>query len=249
MTHNLKSVYTCLLYPSIIISLSIDDYKLHTSCISEAERYEKSVYKGPKKNETKGRKLTPQESWMEIIEESISNCPAAIKSHMENLSALDNVPRKERAFRNFASNSLRLRGPNGDAIIVSLWTYLSTTRQEKVKQKEEAKKKEIEAKSESIKEPDTSETIEEANETKPIEKEKAPAKSSNKKKVAKALKKTLKKQASKSLKMKELRKLIQKKLDSEEVNISKEDLKAAIEEAISDNKSIQSEGKLVKLIQ
>ena len=186
---------------------------------------------------------------MEIIEESISNCPAAIKSHMENLSALDNVPRKERAFRNFASNSLRLRGPNGDAIIVSLWTYLSTTRQEKVKQKEEAKKKEIEAKSESIKEPDTSETIEEANETKPIEKEKAPAKSSNKKKVAKALKKTLKKQASKSLKMKELRKSIQKKLDSEEVNISKEDLKAAIEEAISDNKSIQSEGKLVKLIQ
>eukprot|EP00979_Chaetoceros_neogracilis_P016718 scaffold9194_cov188-Chaetoceros_neogracile.AAC.1 len=44
-----------------------DDYKQHTSCISEAERYEKTVYKGPKKNETKGRKLTPQESWMEII--------------------------------------------------------------------------------------------------------------------------------------------------------------------------------------
>ncbi|KAI9284884.1 LYAR-type C2HC zinc finger-domain-containing protein [Umbelopsis sp. AD052] len=26
-----------------------NDYKSHTSCISEAEKYEKSVYKGPKK--------------------------------------------------------------------------------------------------------------------------------------------------------------------------------------------------------
>ena len=74
-------------------------------------------------------------------------------------------------------------------------------------------------------------------------------KSKQKVKVAKALKKALKKQASKSLKIKELRKLIQKKLDSKDVKISKDELKAAIKEAICDDKSIQSEGKLVKLIQ
>jgi len=54
-----------------------DDYRLHTSCITEAERYEKTIYKGPRKNDTKGRKLTVQEIWMEVINESMNTYPPA----------------------------------------------------------------------------------------------------------------------------------------------------------------------------
>ena len=39
-----------------------DDYRLHTSCISEAERYEKTGAK-PKKT-----KRNPQQEWMDIVE-------------------------------------------------------------------------------------------------------------------------------------------------------------------------------------
>mmetsp|Transcript_14846 Transcript_14846/g.22252 ORF Transcript_14846/g.22252 Transcript_14846/m.22252 type:complete len:212 (+) Transcript_14846:19-654(+) len=119
-----------------------DDYKQHTSCVTEAERYEKTVYKGPKKNETKGRKLTPQESWMEIINDSFEKCPPAATSYLETLSSYDNVPRKEKAFRNFAANSLNLRGAHGDAIVSSIWSHLSSVREEKLKDQAKLKEQE-----------------------------------------------------------------------------------------------------------
>jgi cell growth-regulating nucleolar protein len=230
------------------IPIPTDDYKQHTSCVTEAERYEKTVYKGPRKNETKGRKLTPQECWMELIEESKNTCPSSLSSYIDNLLSLDNVPRKERAFRNFAANSLRLRGPNGDAIITSIWKHLSTVKEEQLKAKEKLKEqaKEELSKLKSEEEPTSDEKVKEsagiANSN-----IKGDNSSSNKK-IAKAMKKTLKKAPSKQLKVKELRKLVKKLLDSEDITFSKDEIKIAIKQAISENKSISSEGKLVKII-
>jgi mannitol-specific phosphotransferase system IIBC component len=214
--------------------------------VTEAERYEKSVYKGPKKNETKGRKLTAQESWMEVIEESKSTSPSSISSYIETLSSLDNVPRKEKAFRNFAANSLRLRGSYGDTIITSIWKHLSTVREESLKAKEKALE---ETKK------DKEELKQEDKQTKSGEEKTLTTSTSGKgdvgigkKKVAKAMRKALKKATSKQLKMKEIRKLIQKKLDSEDISLSKDDIKEAINRAISDDATIIAEGKLVKMI-
>jgi cell growth-regulating nucleolar protein len=216
------------------VSSFADDYKQHTSCISEAERYEKTVYKGPKKNETKGRKLTPQESWMEIINGSLEKSPPAVASYLETLSSYDNVPRKERAFRNFSANSLNLRGANGDAIISSIWNHLSSAREAQTKAKEVEKKVEVDMKSTSSKM--LSNEIPSKKET------------STKRKVAKAMRKALKKASSNQLKMKELRKLVKNKLDSEDKEITKDDLKKAIKTAIAEEKSLSIEGKTVKLL-
>jgi cell growth-regulating nucleolar protein len=215
--------------------------------VTEAERYEKTVYKGPKKNETKGRKLTPQESWMAIINDSLEKCPPAAASYLETLSSYDNVPRKERAFQNFAANSLNLRGANGDAIISSIWNHLSSVREEKLKDIAKSKEEEQKAKEKSEEKVETDtkspSTYSQA--------EKAPSVNETKvgKKVVKAMRKALKKAPSNQLRMKELRKLVKSKLDSEDKEFTKDDLKKAIKTAVAEEKSISFDGKLVKLTQ
>ena len=46
-----------------------DDYRAHTSCVSEAEKYEGALYKGDKQ---KKQKRNPQEMWMDVVEEAIA---------------------------------------------------------------------------------------------------------------------------------------------------------------------------------
>lgn len=215
-----------------------DDYRLHTSCMTEAERYEKTVYKGPKKNDTKGRKLTPQEVWMEIINEALSSCPPALTSYLESLSTYDNVPRKEKAFRNFASNSLRLRGGNSASIVDSIWNHLNSIRQEKIKAKEEEKKAEEEKKKDNetcIPVPTTPKANKTGKETK--------------KAVKKAMKKALKKAPTGKLKMKDLRKLVSEKLEAKGEKIDKKDFKLTIKEVIEGETEIILKGKVVSIKQ
>jgi LYAR-type C2HC zinc finger len=106
-----------------------DDYRGHTSCITEVERYEK---RPPKKN----GKVPPQQLWMDLIKSSIESAPTHLKSHIHTMSMLDNVPRKEKPFYNFTSNSLNLRGKNGEATVSQIWTHLKDirTQQATVKQ-------------------------------------------------------------------------------------------------------------------
>lgn len=75
-----------------------------------------------------GVKYTPQEAWMNVIRSSIDNAPAGILASLTLLGTLDNVPRKEKQFRNFTSNSLRLRHNN--ALVGKLWDHLLQTRAE-----------------------------------------------------------------------------------------------------------------------
>ncbi len=226
-----------------------DDYRLHTSCITEAERYEKTIYKGPRKNDTKGRKLTVQEIWMEVINESMNTCPPALSTYLQTLSTYDNVPRKEKAFRNFASNSLKLRGAYGDDIVSSLWKQLQTVREAKTKAKENQER-------------ETKKSEENEKEGKKAEMNPVPStacipcttkpninKKKDKKTVVKAMKKVLKKAPSRQLKMKELRKLVKQRLEEKESGMSKDELKDFIIKAIDDESSITLDGKIVKLTQ
>jgi hypothetical protein len=97
----------------------IDDYRAHTSCITEAERYEK---KTPADNDTsrnKPKKRNPQQEWMDVvmtcsenmttntsINHSAANAvPSHVHSYLQAMAKLDNIPRKEKQFINFMVNS------------------------------------------------------------------------------------------------------------------------------------------------
>lgn len=254
--------------------LLVDDYRYHTSCITEAERYEKTVYKGPKKNDTKNRKLTPQEVWMSVINESLNDCPPSLTSHVRKLLAYDNVPRKEKAFKNFASNSLKLYGNEGELIILSLWKHLSAVRQRQSKKKEDEQKKKQESEEDVCKiinddkkgcnenenevqnntEEKPKEETQESTEQNPkdIEKIKDSSLTSTekdeKKKVLKAIKKALKKAPKHVMKFKEIRQLMKaQKLLS--MDLKKDEMNDMIKSAVTKGKkSLKMDGKKVTLI-
>lgn len=97
-----------------------DDYAAHTSCISEAEKYEKSLFKGPK------AKVNPQDAWMDLVTDAITDCSkadASIQSHLKRLGDLTNIPRNQKKFVNFVKNSLRLFN---DPLIEKMWKYLES---------------------------------------------------------------------------------------------------------------------------
>jgi len=98
-----------------------NDYINHIICITEAEKYEKTLYK-PKIN----IKLNPQEVWNNLIEiatnnDNIKNAPNQIKQYLNRLKELTNVPRNKKKFINFSKNSLKLYN---DLILENIWTYL-----------------------------------------------------------------------------------------------------------------------------
>jgi len=120
-----------LCLPSCYYPLHTDDYRSHTSCLTEVERYKK---RAPKK---KNGKVPPQQLWMDLIADAIDTAPAHLKHHLRDMATLDNVPRKEKPFRNFTSNSLNLRGKNGDATVSEIWSYLKEIREKQQQQKKE----------------------------------------------------------------------------------------------------------------
>jgi len=227
--YNIHSFITFFVY-------TLDDYKKHTSCVTEAERYEKSIYRGPKKNDIKGRKLTPQEIWNAVISDACETAPPNLKEYMQLLSSYDNVPRKEKPFRNFSANSLKLRGASGEATITSIWTHLNSIRSEhqkaadSSKKQEESKPQPLEEKSDVIAEkiPTPELKVSEERNRGNIE----PVKKGLKKTVAKSMKKVLKKAPNKALKIKELRKAIQSKMTELNEHFDKEELKRLMREAI-----------------
>ncbi|GKY94617.1 hypothetical protein MPSEU_000427200 [Mayamaea pseudoterrestris] len=101
-----------------LVSFPDDEYRAHTSCMTEVERYE-----------TKGRvnkhtKITPQQQWMDLLSSSVHSCPLHLKQYFQTMASLDNVPRKEKQFRNFAQNSLHLNARESDKLLTEIWMYL-----------------------------------------------------------------------------------------------------------------------------
>lgn len=120
-----------------------DDYRSHTTCITEAERYEKSVYRPNGKGGTKKR--NPQEEWMDLIARASTMAPPGmVQQQLQSLASMGNVPRKEKQFRNFATNSLNLRGKQATDSLEQVWKFLNEMRnkENEVRKQQLAKEKE-----------------------------------------------------------------------------------------------------------
>ena len=237
-----------------------DEYRSHTSCISEAERYEKTIYRGTRKlddsgtghrqQQHKGKKLTPQEAWQQTIEIAAESAPSSIKSHMDQLATLDNVPRKEKQFRNFTVNSLRLRGHNAEKIKDEIWKHLSKVREDEKQKKDEAQKKQQSAKQDTKKEESKPTSISDDDKSSNDAKEEESSSSMpSEKEVTKAVKKILKKAPNKSLKFKALRKTVQKTLVIKTKSDSaKKEWKKLLKQCVDANsKKLVVDGKIVSL--
>lgn len=80
-----------------------DAYKAHTSCISEAEKYQGALYKGGK-----AAKKNPQERWTDAMNLAAEKAEGSLGKVFQTLIEFPNVPRKKTRFLNFARNSLRM---------------------------------------------------------------------------------------------------------------------------------------------
>nr|XP_039254451.1 cell growth-regulating nucleolar protein-like [Styela clava] len=107
-----KHVYTCrgceyLTCIDCSCDFYGDDYKNHTSCITEDQKYSaKGTEFKPNKGDVK------QQKWLDnidsILSDSNSNLSSKAKQLIENLKNYDNIPRKRPKFLNFLKNSLRM---------------------------------------------------------------------------------------------------------------------------------------------
>ena len=86
--------------------------------MTEVERYE------TKGKINKNIKVSPQQQWMDLLSSSLDSCPAHLKPHLQIMASLDNVPRKEKQFRNFASNSLHLHARESERLLSEIWKFL-----------------------------------------------------------------------------------------------------------------------------
>lgn len=118
-----KHCYRCSCPSVTCVDCSVtfygNDYAAHVTCISEAEKYEKGLFK-PK------TKQSPQDMWMDSIKaaiDSASSAPLSIRSSLEKLADYDNIPRNRKKFENFVKNSLRLYASN---TVEELWNWIQS---------------------------------------------------------------------------------------------------------------------------
>mmetsp|Transcript_77052 Transcript_77052/g.174267 ORF Transcript_77052/g.174267 Transcript_77052/m.174267 type:complete len:251 (-) Transcript_77052:7-759(-) len=85
------------------------EWELHTSCVSEAQKYQGDLYQ-PKDNKQKGQQK--QDAWTDNVEKKISDpgsgIPPEIKNYLQRLLGFSNIPRKQKPFANFVKNSLKI---------------------------------------------------------------------------------------------------------------------------------------------
>ena len=107
------------------VTFAGDDYVAHTSCISEAQKYEGALYMGGKKG--KVPKRNPQEMWMDLVAEAAKDpsTPPKMREQLAHMAELGNVPKQQKKFFNFVKNSLKLRN---DAEIQAIWGHLEKLR-------------------------------------------------------------------------------------------------------------------------
>lgn len=230
-----------------------DEYRNHTSCISEAERYEKTIFRGARKldesgtghrgQQQQGKKLNPQEKWNITIQAAAETAPESLKSYLDQLAMCENVPRKQKQFCNFTVNSLGLRGPRGDKVKGEIWTLLVKAREEEKKiQEAEAKERKQLAESTKKKEVIASESSEDDQSTASIDD------MPSKKEATKAMKKVLKKAPNRRLKFKVLRKQVQESLSIKAKGSGEKKLKKLLQECVDANpKKLVVDGKTVTL--
>jgi hypothetical protein len=173
---------------------------------------------------------------------------------MDTMAGLDNIPRKEKQFINFTSNSLNLRGNHGKGIVQEIWKLLKSEREKRTAEREQEQQQEQE-KQKTLKE--EKESSSSAIKTRKSEKKSAPDASADHKqtaekvsssngkldtkKVHKAMKKTLIKAPKHTMKLKALHKLLLKELGLPKS--SKKELKMVV----LSHKKVKVDGKTVTL--
>lgn len=188
------------------------------------------------------------------------------------MAGLDNIPRKEKQFLNFMSNSLNLRGRHGTDICQQLWNILKQEKDQRmaVKAKEQELQQQqsqqkvesnaqVSSSSASSSDGNDSNKAETATTSSNAVSEEAEVSNQaatstststavlakvDKKTVHKAMKKALKKAPNQSMKVKELRKLLQKEYDIDSKAIKKSQLQQLMESC----KKAKIEGKTISLV-
>jgi hypothetical protein len=125
---------------------------------------------------------------------------------MDQLAILENVPRKEKQFRNFTVNSLKLKGPHAESVKGEIWALLMKVREEtKMERQTVTDVKKVE---DPVPNPskEAKPNISESDDEQP---KAAGAEFPSEKAMSKVMKKVLKKAPNKQLKFKALRKQVQ----------------------------------------
>ena len=100
-----------------------DSYASHTSCISEAEKYQGKLYNAPSNNTPKGQRK--QDEWLEKLQQAAERTylRPQMRSLLQQITEYPNVPRKKAKFQNFARNSLRV---SRQPLLDELWDIFAT---------------------------------------------------------------------------------------------------------------------------
>lgn len=215
-----------------------DEYRAHTSCISEAQRYEGKLYRPPKEK----TKKNPQEIWTEVVEGAASDvrsAPTALQPFVGKLADYGNVPRNERKFINFVKNSMNIRS---ESTVSELWAYLSERQQEAQAEQKPAEPSKVTKKSDGQKRKELDEQKDEesgkgngkkagSKRSKVVSEEKIVCTTKEEESApinwAKAICKALKAEPNKSMATKKLKKQVVAALGESVASLSKEELKTA----------------------
>lgn len=99
-----------------------DSYSAHTSCITEAEKYQGHLYQ-PKNKENKGE--AKQKEWVKQIQNVGGHVKdPRIKSLLSRIAEYSNIPRKKKKFENFCKNSVNVYDQK---TLDALWDAFNTS--------------------------------------------------------------------------------------------------------------------------
>ncbi|XP_013773189.1 cell growth-regulating nucleolar protein-like [Limulus polyphemus] len=113
-----------------------DNYKTHTKCITEDQKYGGKDYK-PKPNAYKGE--AKQDMWIQHIQQTIAttNVSPGLSDLLEQLIGFSNIPRKKIKFENFLKNSVRVKDKR---LIPKAWEIFSKAHEKQVEEKSKSGK-------------------------------------------------------------------------------------------------------------
>uniref|UniRef100_A0A7S3LHL2 Zinc finger C2H2 LYAR-type domain-containing protein n=1 Tax=Aplanochytrium stocchinoi TaxID=215587 RepID=A0A7S3LHL2_9STRA len=121
-------------------------YASHTSCISEAEKYQGKLYHqyNPKASKTGNTNENVQMRWIDIVKLVATTTNSFKESEtadtLNGMAEYDNIPRKRKKFENFLKNSLKV---SNQSVLNEVWELLEAAWK---KNKEEIDKQKAEAK-------------------------------------------------------------------------------------------------------
>ncbi|KAI8492865.1 hypothetical protein Bbelb_294620 [Branchiostoma belcheri] len=122
-----------------------DDYKTHTQCISEEDKYGGKGITGHRM--TKGE--AKQDAWLKQVQKSMNDANASpqVRNLWERLSQYSNIPRKKSKFENFVKNSLRI---HNNHLVTQVWEVFSAAQQQQQKEQQDKQKSESEQKDKEV---------------------------------------------------------------------------------------------------